>query len=52
MMPDLGSYGAEVLSAYAVSLVLLALIVLIVVLRGRWVLKALRQVEDELETDG
>lgn len=44
-MPDLGKYAAEVLSAYAVSLALLAAIVLLSLWRARRVREELRQLE-------
>ncbi|MHA7874685.1 MULTISPECIES: heme exporter protein CcmD [unclassified Roseivivax] len=44
-MPDLGKYADTVLSAYAVTLVLLALLVLASVLRARQVKRQLERVE-------
>ena len=35
MIPDLGKYAVEVLSAYAASLALLAMLVLLTLRRGR-----------------
>ena len=46
MMPELGKYAGEVLSAYGVSLLLLAGLVGLSVLRSRRVAKALREVEE------
>ena len=44
-MPDLGAYAAEVLSAYAVSLTLLAAIVAASVWRGKRIKRALEDAE-------
>ncbi len=44
-MPDLGKYAVEVLSAYAVSLSLLALLIGTTLHRSRSVRRALKQVE-------
>lgn len=44
-MPDLGPYAADVLTAYAVSLVLLAALVVLTVLRARRVARALEEAE-------
>lgn len=48
-MPDLGTYAVEVLSAYAVSLGLLAVIVGVSVLRGKRIKRALEQAEARLK---
>ena len=45
MMPDLGKYAEAVLSSYAVSLVLLALLVAVTLHRGRKARRALEEVE-------
>jgi heme exporter protein D len=45
MMPDLGKYAFEVLSAYAVSILLLAGIVALSVLRARKVRRELDEAE-------
>jgi len=45
MMPDLGKYAGAVLSSYAVSLVLLFLLVALSVLRARKVRRDLEKVE-------
>ncbi len=45
LMPDLGKYAAEVLSAYALSLVLIGGLVLVTWLRARRVKRALEQAE-------
>ena len=53
MMPDLGKYAAEVMSAYAVSILLIALIVVFSIWRGARVRAALREVEARREnSDG
>ncbi|KAA9009275.1 heme exporter protein CcmD [Histidinibacterium aquaticum] len=44
-MPELGNYAAEVLSAYAISLLLLAGIVALSLRRGRRVKRELQEVE-------
>lgn len=44
-MPDLGKYAAEVLSAYALTLVLIGGLVLVTWLRARRVRRALEQAE-------
>ncbi len=45
MMPDLGRYATEVLSAYAGSLALLVLIVIVSIIRARRVRARLDEVE-------
>ncbi|MEL6800829.1 MAG: heme exporter protein CcmD [Pseudomonadota bacterium] len=45
MMPDLGAYAVEVLSAYIVSLGLLAVIVAASVWRGKRIKRALQDAE-------
>ena len=47
VMPELGKYAAEVLSAYGVSLLLLAALVGLTLLRGRAARRALEEVEAE-----
>ena len=49
MMPDLGRYAVEVLSAYAVSLGLLALLIGSTVRRNRQMREALAEVEARRE---
>lgn len=51
MMPDLGKYAVEVLSAYAASLVLLAALILLTLRRGRAARAELQRVEAEARTD-
>lgn len=50
-MPDLGKYGTEVLSAYAVSLVLLLGIVVISVISARRARATLEAVESEEDSN-
>lgn len=52
MMPDLGKYAASVLSAYGVSLLLLAGIVLLTLRRGRAARKSLEDIESTRRRDG
>lgn len=46
-MPDLGKYAVEVMSAYAASLILLAVLVLWTLRRGRAARADLAQAEEE-----
>lgn len=52
MLPELGKYATEVLSAYAASLVLLALLVVLTLRRGRRARADLRAAENESARDG
>jgi heme exporter protein D len=52
MMPELGKYAFEVLSAYAASLLLLGALVVLTLRRGRVVRAALKEVERESKRDG
>ncbi|MHA6344142.1 heme exporter protein CcmD [Roseivivax sp. CAU 1761] len=52
MMPDLGKYAEAVLSAYAVSLGLLAALVAVSLWRSRRVREALEKVEGRRMRDG
>jgi heme exporter protein D len=52
MMPDLGKYAEAVLSSYAVSLVLIAALVLLSILRSRKVKKQLEDVERKVKSNG
>ncbi|MEQ9259063.1 MAG: heme exporter protein CcmD [Roseovarius sp.] len=52
MMPDLGKYADTVLSAYAVSLVLLALLVVVSLRRSRRVKADLEAIENKVKRDG
>ena len=49
MMPDLGRYAAEVLSAYAATLALLALLVAGILLRARAIRRRLACAERDLK---
>ena len=51
-MPELGKYAVEVLSAYAISLGMLAVLVLLSLRRGRAARAALESVEAEARRDG
>ena len=51
-MPDLGQYAVEVLSAYAVSLLLLLGLLAVSLRRGRAARAALDEVEAEEPKDG
>ncbi|PRY26255.1 heme exporter protein D [Aliiruegeria haliotis] len=46
MMPDLGKYAADVLAAYAVSLGLIAVLLIVSLRQSRKTRTALRQVEE------
>ncbi|MEM6890220.1 MAG: heme exporter protein CcmD [Pseudomonadota bacterium] len=52
MMPDLGKYAISVLSAYAASLTMLAVLVLVTLRQGRAARRALSGVESERGKDG
>ena len=52
MLPELGKYVAEVLSAYAVSLILLAGLVGVSLRRGRKARAALDRIEAEVKSHG
>ncbi len=53
MIPDLGKYGAVVIAAYGVSLLLLALLVALTMWRGARVRNTLRRAEAaRKEADG
>lgn len=52
MMPDLGKYADTVLSAYAVSLVLLVLVVLFSIRRDKKVKSDLEAIEKKVKRDG
>jgi heme exporter protein D len=51
-MPDLGKYADAVLSSYAASLLLLGLLVLVTVMRGRKARRALEAIERKRGKDG
>ncbi|WP_297768486.1 heme exporter protein CcmD [uncultured Roseovarius sp.] len=52
MMPDLGKYADAVLSSYAVSLVLLALIVWLSLRRSKRIKKELEDIESKVKSHG
>ncbi|MEQ8899637.1 MAG: heme exporter protein CcmD [Roseovarius sp.] len=52
MMPDLGKYADAVLSSYAVSLALLALIVWLSLRRSKRIKKELEEVETKVKSNG
>jgi heme exporter protein D len=52
MIPDLGKYQTEVLSAYAVSIVLIVALVAISVVRSRKARAALEEVEQRGRQNG
>jgi len=47
MMPELGKYASEVMLAYAVSLLLLAALLVVTLWRGRAARRALEETEAE-----
>lgn len=51
-MPDLGKYATEVLSAYGVTLLLMAGLVLMSLRRGRKARAALQNIEKETARNG
>ena len=51
-MPDLGKYAVEVISAYAVSLGLLGLLIWLSLRRARRTEAALREIETRMEGRG
>lgn len=52
MMPDLGKYADTVLSAYAASILLLAVLVAVSLWRGRRVRAEMEQVEQRVKRNG
>jgi len=52
MMPDLGKYADTVLSAYAASIVLLVLLVVFSLWRGRRVRREMERLEARMRRDG
>lgn len=52
MMPDLGKYAVEVMSAYGVSLALLGALVALTVARGRRARADLARAEEEKRRHG
>lgn len=51
-MPELGKYAVEVLSAYAASLVLLGMLIVLTLRRGRAARVALKEAEQETRRNG
>ncbi len=51
-MPDLGKYAEAVLSSYAISLVLLAAIVVLSLRRAKKVKKDLQEIEKKVKSNG
>ena len=52
MMPDLGKYAETVLSAYAVSIVLIIALILASIWRAEKVKKQLEAIENKVKSDG
>jgi heme exporter protein D len=52
MMPDLGKYADAVLSAYAASIALIVVLVVLSLWRGRRVRAEMTAVEDRIKRDG
>ncbi len=52
MMPDLGKYSDTVLSAYAASIVLLVLLVVLTLWRGSRVRREMENLEQRMRGDG
>lgn len=52
MTPDLGKYAVEVLSAYGVSLGLMAVLLVVTLRRGKRARAALRTIEKETPRNG
>ncbi|MEX0349925.1 MAG: heme exporter protein CcmD [Paracoccaceae bacterium] len=52
MMPDLGKYAEAVLSSYALSLLLLVLLVVLSLLRGRKVRAEMEETEERVSRNG
>jgi heme exporter protein D len=52
MIPDLGKYADTVISSYVASLVLLALLVVLSVRRGRKVRAEMQALEKRMSNDG
>ncbi|UWQ81194.1 heme exporter protein CcmD [Leisingera sp. S132] len=51
-MPDLGKYADTVLSAYGASLLLLAALVVLTILRGRKVRREMETLETRMKRNG
>ena len=52
MIPDLGKYADAVLSSYAASFILLAMLVFLTIRRGRKARHALEAIERKKKSDG
>lgn len=52
MLPDLGKYSDTVLTAYAASIVLLALLVALTLWRGRRVRREMHTLEQRMRRNG
>lgn len=52
MMPELGKYAIEVMSAYAASLALLGVLVVVTLRRGKAAKAALTRAENEVKGHG
>lgn len=52
MMPDLGKYADTVLSAYAVSIILIVALVVVSMIRAGKVKKQLQEVEEKVKNNG
>lgn len=52
MMPDLGKYTEAVLSSYAVSILMIVVLVLLSVRRSNRVKKELQDVESKVKSNG
>ncbi|ARE82290.1 Heme exporter protein D (CcmD) [Roseovarius sp. TM1035] len=52
MMPDLGKYAEAVLSSYAVTIALIAVLIVLSVRRSNRVKKELQEVETKVKSNG
>jgi heme exporter protein D len=52
MIPDLGKYAEAVLSSYAVSILLIAVLIAVSVRRSNRVKKELQEVEHKVKSNG
>lgn len=52
MMPDLGKYGDAVITAYGASIILLVLLVVVSVMRGRRVRAEMDKIEKRVMGNG
>jgi len=51
-MPDLGKYAEAVLSSYAVSIALIAGLIVVSVMRANRVKKQLQEIENKVKSNG